>query len=206
MSKVRLSTTSYVVLGLIGLRGPSTSYDLKRAVGRSVGYFWPFPHAQLYSEPRRLADAGLLEVETESDGRRRQTFSLTSQGRTELSRWLAEPVTEPMQIRDVAELKLFLGELATEDDLLALAEEQVRQHGARLGVYDDMAARHEGDPRLAPRLRSLRLGQRLERAALEFWTELVDEVSTGTDPADEVETEGDLIYTVAATEDLRRRA
>ncbi|MGC5628165.1 PadR family transcriptional regulator [Georgenia sp. Z1344] len=177
MSKVRLSTTSYVVLGLIGLRGPSTSYDLKRAVGRSVGYFWPFPHAQLYSEPRRLAEAGLLEVEAESDGRRRQTFSLTTAGRVELTRWLAEPVTDPMQIRDVAELKLFLGELATDEDLLSLAEEQVRQHTERLGVYDDMAARYEGDPRLEPRLRSLRLGQRIEHAALEFWTDLADEVS-----------------------------
>lgn len=178
---MRLSTTSYVVLGLIGLRGPSTSYDLKRAIGRSVGYFWPFPHAQLYSEPRRLADAALLEIETESDGRRRQTFSLTEQGRAELTRWLAEPVTDPMQIRDVAELKLFLGELATADDILTLAEEQVRQHSDRLRVYDEMAARYGGDQQLAPRLRSLRLGQRLERAALEFWTELADEVDLEAD-------------------------
>ena len=178
MSTVRLSTTSYVVLGLIGLRGPSTSYDLKRAIGRSVGYFWPFPHAQLYSEPRRLAEAGLVEVEVEPNGRRRQTFSLTQRGRTELSRWLAEPVTDPMQIRDVAELKLFLGELATNDDLLELAEEQVRQHSDRLRVYDEMADRYEDNSQLAPRLRSLRLGQRLERAALEFWTELADEMDT----------------------------
>lgn len=178
MSTVRLSTTSYVVLGLIGLRGPSTSYDLKRAIGRSVGYFWPFPHAQLYSEPRRLVDAGLLEVETESNGRRRQTFSLTQQGRAELTSWLAEPVTDSMQIRDVAELKLFLGELATNDDLLDLAEEQVRQHSDRLRVYDDIADRYEGNPQLAPRLRSLRLGQRLERAALEFWSELAVEMDT----------------------------
>lgn len=178
MSTVRLSTTSYVVLGLIGLRGPSTSYDLKRAIGRSVGYFWPFPHAQLYSEPRRLVAAGLLEVDAESNGRRRQTFSLTQRGRTELGLWLAEPVTDPMQIRDVAELKLFLGELATNDDLLDLAEEQVRQHSDRLRVYDEMADRYEGNPQLTPRLRSLRLGQRIERAALEFWTELANEMDT----------------------------
>ena len=62
MSTARLTTTSYVVLGMIAMRGPSTSYDLKRAVGHSVGYFWPFPHAQLYSEPKRLVELGLLEV------------------------------------------------------------------------------------------------------------------------------------------------
>lgn len=176
MSTLRLSTTSFVVLGLVGLRGPSTSYDLKRAVGRSVGFFWPFPHAQLYSEPRRLAEAGLLDTQLEDGGRRRQTFSLTARGREELSTWLAEPVTDPMQIRDVAELKLFLAELGTDDDLLSLAEEQVRQHAQRLATYDDMARRFEGDDRVAARLRSLRLGQRLERAALEFWSELFDEV------------------------------
>ena len=54
MSTGRLSITSYVVLGMIGLRGPSTPYDLKRGIGHSVGYFWPFPHAQLYAEPERL--------------------------------------------------------------------------------------------------------------------------------------------------------
>ena len=53
---IRLSPTSYLVLGLIGLRGASTPYDLKRAVSRSVSYFWPFPHSQLYGEPERLDD------------------------------------------------------------------------------------------------------------------------------------------------------
>src|SRR5258708_11019329 len=51
---VRLSPTSYLVLGLIGLRGASTPYDLKRAVSRTVSYFWPFPHAAL----RRAGQVG----------------------------------------------------------------------------------------------------------------------------------------------------
>ncbi|MPV35494.1 PadR family transcriptional regulator [Georgenia subflava] len=176
MSTARLTTTSYVVLGLIGLRGPSTSYDLKRAVGRSVGFFWSFPHAQLYSEPRRLAGMGLLDVTTEDEGRRRQTFSLTERGSQALRRWLAEPVTEPMQVRDIAELKLFFGELASGDDMLTLAREQVRQHTERIRVYEDMDERFAGVDRLAPRLVPLRLGLRLEHAALDFWTELVDEL------------------------------
>lgn len=71
MSTPKLTPTSYVVLGMVSMRGPSTSYDLKRAVNRSVGYFWPFPHAQLYSEPKRLVDLGLLEVHQEEAGRRR---------------------------------------------------------------------------------------------------------------------------------------
>lgn len=175
MSTVRLSVTSYVVLGMIALRGPSTSYDLKRAVGHSVGYFWPFPHAQLYSEPKRLADLGLLELAAEDDGRRRQTYSLTPAGRDALRAWLAEPTTEQMQVRDVAELKLFFAEVGTEDDLLALAREQVKQHQDRIATYEQMQARFADRPEVAQRLVPLRLGLELERAALRFWENLEGE-------------------------------
>src|SRR5499425_2183183 len=87
-SPVRLSPVSCLVLGLIGLRGPSTPYDLKKAVGRSVSYFWPFPHSQLYGEPERLAEAGLLSRKTEQTGRRRKLYSLTRKGDAALKQWL----------------------------------------------------------------------------------------------------------------------
>jgi len=67
-ASVRLSPVSYVVLGIIGLRGPSTPYQLKQAIERSVRYFWPFPHSQLYGEPERLSREGLLDQEVEGGG------------------------------------------------------------------------------------------------------------------------------------------
>ena len=66
--ELRLTTTSYVVLGMIALHGHCTPYRLKRAVGESVGLFWHFPHAQLYAEPDRLADLGLLARSVENGG------------------------------------------------------------------------------------------------------------------------------------------
>lgn len=175
MSTPRLTVTSYVVLGLLALRGPSTSYELKRAVGHSVGYFWPFPHAQLYSEPRRLAAGGLLEVDEETEGRRRQTFTLTDAGREALQEWLEAPTPEQMQVRDVAELKLFFGELTSPDGLRALADDQVRQHTERLRVYSEMAERFGDQPEVAARLVPLRLGIALEETSLKFWSELREE-------------------------------
>lgn len=175
MSTVRLTSTSYVVLGMIALRGASTSYDLKRAVGHSVGYFWPFPHAQLYSEPKRLVDAGLLEVDTEPGGRRRQTYSITEDGLRAVRAWLTEPATEQMQIRDVAELKLFFNELAEDADVVRLAEDQVKKHHERIDVYEAMEQRFGGDPSVAARMVTLRLGLELERAALRFWEDLAAE-------------------------------
>lgn len=176
MSTDRLSITSHVVLGIIALRGPSTSYDLKRAVSHSVGYFWPFPHAQLYSKPKRLAEGGLLDVTTEMSGRRRQTFSITDKGREALRHWLAEPTTEQMQIRDIAELKLFFAELVTDDEVLALAQEQVVQHRNRIDTYEAMQSRFASRDEIAPRMVPLHLGLAMERAALQFWTDLTEEI------------------------------
>jgi DNA-binding PadR family transcriptional regulator len=177
MAPARLSPTSYVVLGTIALRGPSTPYDLKRAVGHSIGYFWPFPHAQLYSEPKRLAAAGLLAVTREDGGRRRQVYHLTDAGLGALRGWLAEPTNEEMQVRDIAEMKLFFSELARPEDVRALAGQQVEQHRRRIAVYEAMMERFGPRPELAPRLISLRLGLRIEYAALEFWTGFREETA-----------------------------
>lgn len=178
---MRLTPTSYVVLGTIALRGPSTPYDLKRAVGHSIGYFWPFPHAQLYSEPKRLAAEGLLTVAREDGGRRRQVYHLTETGLAALRTWLAEPTEDQMQVRDIAEMKLFFSELAQPEDLRALAGQQVKQHRDRITVYEEMMQRFGPRPELASRLISLRLGLRIEHAALEFWTEFEAEAAEAGD-------------------------
>jgi PadR family transcriptional regulator AphA len=177
MSTVKLTPTSYVVLGMVAMRGPSTSYDLKRAVGHSVGYFWPFPHAQLYSEPKRLVEAGLLSLESETDGRRRQTYSITAAGMGALRKWLGEPTDEQLQVRDVAELKLFFGEFAEHDDVLALARQQVSQHQERIAVYEEMRRRFGERKDIVDRMVPLRLGLELEYAALRFWEQLEKERS-----------------------------
>jgi DNA-binding PadR family transcriptional regulator len=161
-----------VVLGMIGLRGPSTPYDLKRGIGHSVGYFWHFPHAQLYSEPKRLTAAGLLDVTTEESGRRRTTYSLSESGLAALRTWLAQPTHEHFQMRDVAELKLFFSELGDPGNAARLASEQVRQHEERIAVYEEMQDRFGEVPAVAKRMVTLRLGLEMEHAALRFWRAL----------------------------------
>lgn len=179
MSRGKLSTTSYVVLGVIALRGPSTPYDLKRAIGRSIGYFWTFPHAQLYTEPKRLQQAGLLECEQERSGRRRKTYTLTTAGRSALTRWLAEPAGAHFEMRDVAEIKLFFNELGEPNDILRLAADQINQHERRIAEYDDMQSRYSNVPDLATRLITLDLGQRMEHTALQFWRDVYEHTANG---------------------------
>ncbi|MGD9526282.1 PadR family transcriptional regulator [Pseudonocardia sp.] len=174
MPALRLSATSYVVLGMIALRGPSTPYDLKRAVARSVGYFWHFPHAQLYSEPDRLAEAGLLDLAVEDRGRRRKTYSITDEGLAALRAWLAVPTDEHFEMRDVAELKLFFNEVGDPADVPRLAAQQIRQHEERIAVYEEMARRYGDSAALQPRMITLELGLEMEHAALRFWRALAD--------------------------------
>lgn len=171
MSTQNLSPTSYVVLGMVAVRGATTSYDLKRAISHSIGYFWPFPHAQLYAEPRRLVELGLLDVSTEENGRRRRTYTITDSGTKELVAWLAEPTNEQMQVRDVAEMKLFFGELAQPQDMLALARAQIVQHRERINTYERIQSRFGNRTDVADRMVPLRLGLELEYAALKFWEE-----------------------------------
>ena len=170
---VRLSATSYLVLGLIGLRGPSTPYELKRAVERSgLADFWPFPHSQLYDEPARLSAAGLLVEQREEDGRRRRVYDLTDEGRGALRDWVREPETG-FQIRDVASLKMFFSELgATEADVVATAKLQEEFHRERLARYEAMLTRYADRPERARRLIPLGLGIELTRAAMTFWADV----------------------------------
>jgi DNA-binding PadR family transcriptional regulator len=180
VSTGRLSITSYVVLGMIGLRGPSTPYDLKRGIGRSVGYFWPFPHAQLYAEPERLERMNLLAVESEDGGRRRKVYTLTGKGRHVLREWLASPTNVHFQMRDVAELKLFFSELGDPADVARLARQQIEQHERRIAEYERMQDRFGEIPAVAKRMVTLRLGLEMEHAALRFWRSLGDAETAGT--------------------------
>jgi len=169
-----LTPTSYLVLGLVARHDACTSYDMKRTVSGSIGYFWTFPHSQLYAEPVRLAELGLLSEEQEPSGRKRRTYRLTDAGREALRLWLAEPTDEPTEIRDLAVLKLFFGREAEPEPLRILAERAAAAHRKRLAEYEAIAAiphieKHE-------RL-TLELGLRFERHSIRYWEEVAEEVT-----------------------------
>ena len=169
---MRLSPTSYAVLGLIGLRGPSTPYELKSAAARSIAYFWPFPHSQLYSEPTRLAQAGLLVETRESGGRNRKVYSLTDEGRRTLTDWLAKPPTEIHELRDMALLQLQFFEFVSKAELISLAHRQGDLHRDRLKTYGEIAARFGERYGGRRRMAGLRFGVLMEQAYITFWDEI----------------------------------
>ena len=169
---LRLSPVSYLVLGLIGLRGASTPYQLKRAASRTINYFWPFPHSQLYGEPERLAAAGLLSEEREEAGRRRKLYSLTPLGKQALEDWLATPPGAIFEMRDMAVLQLFFGEFTSRETIVRLAEDQVRLYRERLAVYQTIADQYHAAPMSQRRMAPLELGIRMAQACIGFWSDI----------------------------------
>jgi len=169
---LRLSPVSYLVLGLIGLRGASTPYQLKRAASRTINYFWPFPHSQLYGEPERLAAAGLLSEEREEAGRRRKLYSLTPLGKQALEDWLATPPGAIFEMRDMAVLQLFFGEFTSRETIVRLAEDQVRLYRERLAVYQTIADQYHAAPMSQRRMAPLDLGIRMAQACIGFWSDI----------------------------------
>ena len=177
MSIERLTSTSYLVLGLLAREGPSTPYALERHVQATLGNFWSFPHTLLYSEPPRLADMGLVVETREHEGRRRRVFAITPAGEAVLAAWLDRPSGASTELRDLGLLQLFFADLASAESRLHLAEQQLALHREKLAAYQE-DERLEGGPaprsgqRTVERWRgeTLRMGLLYEQAAVEFWT------------------------------------
>jgi len=158
-----------IVLGLLEfLGGEGTPYDLKRAVGMTVGHFWTFQHAQLYTETERLAKAGLLDERREESGRRRKHYSLTAAGRKALDEWRREPTGEIPELRDLGVLKLFMG-----TDPADLGRAQAEAHAAKLQTYYRIRKLDRGLEPRGPWI-ALDAGIQYERHMIRYWKRLAD--------------------------------
>jgi PadR family transcriptional regulator AphA len=138
----KLTTTSYVILGLLALRSWSM-YALAQQMGRSIHYYWPRAESHIYEEPRKLVAHGFATVATEHIGRRPRTvYTITEEGRRALSEWLSEPGRGPV-VEFEGLVKVLFAEQAGKQHLLATlasirAEaESTHRHHAELA--DDLA-------------------------------------------------------------------
>ena len=168
--ELQLTTTSFVVLGLIDYLGPSTPYDLKRAIEQSVENFWPVPHTTFYAEPARLAGAGHLSERREEGGRRRRLYSLTDAGRQALQDWVAAEDAAPPQLRDETMLKVFFG--ADPEPLLRARRHWHEAKLAELEGYLQGVRQTDGPPGVE---RSLVAGTTYHRMLLELVTSYLGE-------------------------------
>lgn len=157
------------MLGLLDLAGPSTPYDLKVLMSRSIGNFWSVPHSQLYAEPDRLLARGLVDMTQEETGRRRKVYAINASGRAAIAGWTADPPVGMGELRAPAILALFLGADPTE-----VARRNLELCEAKLAEYEEMAAQFDAGTGIpsGPRL-ALEAGIRHERHWVEFWRDLL---------------------------------
>jgi PadR family transcriptional regulator AphA len=171
LEDIRLTPTSFIVLGLLADGDEATPYDLKARVAGGVGNLWSLQHTQLYAEPERLARAGYLVERREEGGRRRKKYRITPAGREALQEWLsAKPAAELPELRDISLLKVFFGA-----DSRPIAREQARAHLAKLREYTELERSLEaGGP-----LTALRAGLGHEHEWVRYWTDLAGPATEG---------------------------
>ncbi|WP_019854020.1 PadR family transcriptional regulator [Actinopolyspora mortivallis] len=160
------------------LEKPSSGLELTRRFDRSIGYFWPATHQQIYRELARLERAGWIRTLPGEPGRGgRKEYEVLPEGRAALVEWVAAEA-DPKPIRDALVLRLRAAAVVG----LNGVDEQLRRHRLlhrqRLSEYldieeSDFPEEGEEDAASGDRLRHLvlRAGIKLES----FWLEWIDE-------------------------------
>jgi DNA-binding PadR family transcriptional regulator len=170
MKEIRLTPTSYIVLGLLAEGDEATPYDLKSKVATGIGNLWSLQHTQLYAEPERLTKAGYLTEKREEGGRRRKLYTITPAGREAFRAWLStEPGAELPELRDISLLKVFFGA-----DPGPIAREQARAHREKLREYRELEQELDGTDDAGP-LTALRAGIGHETEWVRYWADLAGE-------------------------------
>jgi DNA-binding PadR family transcriptional regulator len=114
-----LTPTARVILGMLKL-GVPTGYDIKKVIDGSTRFFWTASFGQIYPELKRLRKAGLVRAKEEPRGKvKRTVYELTPKGEEALREWLTDRENVIFEIRDESLLRLFFGDVLSQDDVLA---------------------------------------------------------------------------------------
>lgn len=172
---------------LVSLSEQSGSgYELAHRFDRSIGYFWTATHQQIYRTLRAMVDDGWVHVTpVAQEGRPdKKVYTVSEQGRAELARWIAEPLTgrgsalSDTRTRDVA-VKLRGAAHGDVDVLRAQIVALRAEHAELLDTYREFEKDQFPDPSA---LRGtalhqylvLRGGIRAEQGAIEWLDEVID--------------------------------
>jgi len=120
---MRLSTTSYAILGLLDLR-PWTAYELTKHMRRNLHYFFPRAESGIYGEFKKLTSSGMATAEASSQGNRtRTTYTITDNGRQALQEWLSTPTERAFAMDSEGMLRVLYAGAGTVEDLRRTADE-----------------------------------------------------------------------------------
>ena len=149
--------------------------DLAQRFDRSIGYFWPATHQQIYRELARLEREGWVTSEAvEAAPGRRRIYSVLAAGREELERWVAEP-REPKAIKDELLVKLRAAAALGGAGLVDTLRLRLERHRTKLATYHEIERRSfaTASPSREERLQRLILQAGIDLE--ELWIRLCEE-------------------------------
>lgn len=172
--------------GLLGLlaEGPASGYDLARRFQEALGGVWPAQHPQIYAELGRLAEAGLIEVESVGP-RGRKAYRVTEAGLTEVRGWLARTeVDHTFRVETL--MRAFFFWLMEPRELEAHLEREQAFYAQTAASFRNYAARKDrGEFGAGPQTRAMRIaveaGIRVNEA-LAGWAGWARDSQLMTDP------------------------
>ena len=133
-----LSATSAALLGQLAWR-EQTTYELVKAMGGNVRFFWPRAESHVYREVKRLTATGLATASRGATGRRpRTTYRITAAGRAALADWLAQP-SGGVALEHEPLLRVFLATSGRCEDLLRAVGAARAQAQEMLAIGDGLA-------------------------------------------------------------------
>lgn len=174
-----LNATAASLLGFLHY-GPLSGWDLLVTARTVIGQFWSITQSQVYRELAAMERTGLIEAK-QSGPRDRRPYELTDAGRAAFAEWVArEP--GPEQIRYPLLLTISFGAHLPPETLARFIALHRASHTERLSEYEAVKAAAEGaaDPdRFA--LATLEFGIRYERAVLEWFDALPEQIAGSRD-------------------------
>ena len=157
-----------------------SGYELARRFDRSIGFFWPATHQQIYRVLRRMDDAGwVTHTDVAQEGRPdKKVYEVSAAGREELTRWLAEPVDIAV-LRDGLSVKIRGASLGDTAAVLREVERHRGEHAALLEVFRGIQRRDFPKPaklngRELHQYLVLRGGVRAEESFLAWCDEVIE--------------------------------
>ncbi|MGW6282008.1 PadR family transcriptional regulator [Kribbella sp. NPDC055071] len=172
--------------GLLGLlaEGPASGYDLARRFSELLGTVWPAQHPKIYAELNKLADEGLIEVESEGP-RRRKAYRINEAGLAEVKHWLSQvEVDHTMRLQPILR-SLFFWLMDADDLQRHLAAEAEFYNGIAAQYRQYAEAKDRGEFGNSPQTQALRVaieaGIKLY-AALGEWAEWAQTVPPASKP------------------------